>query len=83
MTSVKAIYDGTMIHFTDPVPVKGKYEVTVTFTKPVEETDDVEEKKQRLLRHAGTWDIEFVNLIEQMKEEQRNLPKRQRDVDIS
>ena len=83
MTSIKAVYDGAMIHFTDPVPVKGKYEVTVTFTKPVEETDDVEEKKQRLLRHAGTWDIEFVNLIEQMKEEQRNLPKRQRDVDIS
>ena len=36
MHAVKAIYDGTGFMTNQAIPVKGKYEVIITFLKPVE-----------------------------------------------
>ena len=72
MESMNAIYDGNTIKFTEPIAVKGKYEVKVIFTKPLFD-EDKEAKKQRLLKYCGILDDDDVRLIEEMKEEQSNL----------
>ena len=36
MHAVKAIYDGTGFMTSQAIPVRGKYEVIITFLKPVE-----------------------------------------------
>jgi predicted DNA-binding antitoxin AbrB/MazE fold protein len=35
MYAIKAIYDGSHFKPQEPVPVEGKYEVVITFTKPI------------------------------------------------
>ena len=37
MQAIKAIYDGTNFKLMQPIPVKGKYEVLITFIEPVKE----------------------------------------------
>jgi len=64
MVAINAIYDGSYFKPVDPVPVKGGYEVVITFVKPVE--DDREAKCQRILEHFGTWDQNDVELMEEM-----------------
>ena len=81
METIQAIYDGNTFKALEPIPVKGSYEVTITFNKPV--IDDVEAKIKVMESFCGIFDEDDVKLIEQMKEEQRNLPKRSRDYDIS
>ena len=36
MTAIKAIYDGVSFNPLHPIPVKGNYEVVITFLEPVE-----------------------------------------------
>jgi hypothetical protein len=60
MYAVKVIYDGNSFKPMDPIPVKGKYEVLITFTKPI---DTKTTKRQRILKHFGTWDDEDVNCM--------------------
>jgi len=36
MQSIKAIYDGVNFMPKQPIPVKGKYEVVITFLEPVD-----------------------------------------------
>ena len=36
MQAIKAIYDGTTFKPMQPIPVKGQYEVVITFVEPVE-----------------------------------------------
>ena len=35
MQSIKAIYDGTHFMPTQPIPIKGEYEVVITFLEPI------------------------------------------------
>jgi hypothetical protein len=36
MYAVKAIYDGNNFRLDEPIPIKGKYEVAIAFTNPIE-----------------------------------------------
>jgi predicted DNA-binding antitoxin AbrB/MazE fold protein len=74
MVAINAIYDGNYFKPVDPVPVKGGYEVVITFVKPIE--DDREAKCRRLLECCGTWDDEDVRLVEEMVAERGNFFKR-------
>jgi hypothetical protein len=54
----------------EPIPVEGKYEVLITFTKPI---DTKSTKRQRILKHFGTWDDEDVETIREIVEERKNF----------
>jgi len=42
MQAIKAIYDGVNFMPKQPIPVKGKYEVVITFVEPInEETTNI------------------------------------------
>ena len=60
MQAINAIFDGNIFRPIDPIPVKGKYEVVITFTKSI---DTKEKKRQRILKHFGTWDDEDIKII--------------------
>jgi len=70
MQAINAIFDGNCFRPTEPIPVKGKYEVVITFTKPINTND---KKKQRILKHFGTWDDEDVKTINEIVEERTNF----------
>jgi len=70
METIEAIYDGNAIVFTKPVPVKGKYEVEITFTKPL---DEKEEKRQKILKFFGAGDEDDVILMQEMIKEREIL----------
>jgi hypothetical protein len=40
MQAIKAIYDGSAFVPRQPIPVKGKYEVVITFVEPIDESED-------------------------------------------
>ncbi|MDR2599880.1 MAG: DUF104 domain-containing protein [Oscillospiraceae bacterium] len=68
MQTINAIFDGNYFKPIEPIPFKGKYEVIITFIKPI---DVVQSKRQRILNHFGTWtdsDIDAVNEIVQNRE---------------
>ncbi|MCL1833385.1 MAG: antitoxin VapB family protein [Leptospirales bacterium] len=67
MYTVKAIYDGHNFKAVDPIPVKGKYEVIITFTKPVEND------QEKILQFFGTWDDEDVNCMAEIIKERENF----------
>ena len=76
MHTIKAIYDGTNIIPTQPIPVKGKYEVFVTFVESVEEeTPDINKPAKRsrsefigLLKGKVWMSDDFNEPLEEMKE---------------
>jgi len=70
MQAINAIFDGNNFRPIEPIPVKEKYEVVITFTKPINEKDT---KRQRILKHFGTWNDEDVNTINQIIEERANF----------
>ena len=70
MESINAIFDGNTIKFIEPVPVQGKYEVVVTFTKPLDEKEDL---KQSILDCFGLWDVDDLKVMEQIMEERKNF----------
>jgi len=80
MESVYAIYDGNVIRFTEPVPVFGEYEVVVTFTKPMDEKEDL---KQSILDCFGVWDAEDMKMMEQIIEERKNFSMNRKEYDFS
>jgi len=47
METIKAIYDGFNFKPMQPIPVKGHYEVFITFIEPVTEKSTLFEKKNR------------------------------------
>ena len=55
MYAVKAIYDGVNFKPRQPISVKGKYEVVITFLEPVEEsiTSGEQTKKRPLSELKG------------------------------
>jgi hypothetical protein len=52
--------------------VEGKYEVVITFTKPI---NTQEMKRQRILKHFGTWNDEDIKVIDEIIEERANFSK--------
>jgi hypothetical protein len=70
MQSINAIFDGNYFKPIEPIPVKGKYEVVITFTKSI---DTKEIKKQNILKHFGTWNDEDVKLINEIVEDRINF----------
>ena len=71
MQSINAIFDGNNFKPIDPIPVKGKYEVCViTFTKSI---DSKGKKRQRILKHFGTWDDEDIKIVNEIVEERANF----------
>ena len=72
MQTINAIFDGNYFKPMEPIPVEGKYEVIITFTKPIETK---ETKRQRILRHFGTWDDEDVKMINEIVTERAYFSK--------
>jgi predicted DNA-binding antitoxin AbrB/MazE fold protein len=70
MQTINAIFDGNYFKPTEPIPVKGKYEVVITFTKSIDTKD---KKKERLLKHFGTWDESDMKTINEIVEERSNF----------
>jgi len=78
METYQAVIEGNSIQFIGQVPSKNKFTATLTINELSKE--EKEEKKKRMLSFCGLFDDDDVRLIEEMKEEQRNLPKRNRDI---
>ena len=72
MQAINAIFDGNLFKPLEPIPVAGKYEVVITFTKPI---DAKEVRRKRIMEHFGTWDDEDVKTIEEIVEERINFSK--------
>ena len=70
MQAINAIFDGNRFRAVEPIPVKEKYEVVITFTKPI---NTIDVKRQRILKHFGTWNDEDLNTINQIIEERANF----------
>jgi hypothetical protein len=70
MQAIKAIFYGNYFKPTEPIPVKGKYEVIITFTKSI---DTKEKKQQRILKYFGTWDDEDIKTINGIVEERSSF----------
>jgi hypothetical protein len=70
MQAINAVFDGNYFKPLGPIPVKGKYEVVITFTKPI---DTKETKRQRILKHFGTWDDEDIKTINEIIGERANF----------
>ena len=70
MKTINAIFDGNYFKPLEPIPVEGEYEVTITFTKPI---DAKSAKRQRILKYFGTWDNEDVKTINEIVEERSNF----------
>lgn len=51
MQAIKAIYDGVNFMPKQPIPVKGKYEVVITFIEPIDQEADYD---LRYLRQPDT-----------------------------
>ncbi|MDR1748066.1 MAG: DUF104 domain-containing protein [Spirochaetaceae bacterium] len=57
MYAVKAIYDGTKFKFAEPLPIKENYEVIITFTNPIQKT------QEDILQYFNIWDKSDVDCI--------------------
>jgi hypothetical protein len=68
--TINAIFDGNYFKLIEPIPVEGKYEVLITFTKPI---DTKSTKRQRMLKHFGAWDKKDVKTINEIVEERANF----------
>ena len=67
MHAIKAIYDGNNFKFEEPIPVRGKYEVVIAFTKPIEKT------QEKILEYFNTWNEDDVNCITEIMKERDNF----------
>ena len=76
MHSIKAIYDENGFTPIQPIPIKGKYEVIITFVNPMSENDNVSEQPikrplsdlQGILKGKVWMSDDFNDPIEDMKE---------------
>jgi predicted DNA-binding antitoxin AbrB/MazE fold protein len=77
MQAINAVFDGNYFKPLEPIPVEGKYEVVITFTKPIDTKDT---RRQRILKHFGTWNDEDVKTIEEIIEERINFSKNRDEI---
>ena len=76
MQAINAIFDGNYFKPIEPIPVVGKYEVVITFTKPLDKKDT---KRQRILKHFGTWNDDDVKTINEIIKDRANFSKNRGD----
>jgi hypothetical protein len=67
MYAVKAVYDGNNFKLDESVPIKEKYEVIITFMKPVEKD------QENILDYFGTWNDDDVNCMEEIIKERESF----------
>ena len=67
MYAVRAIYEGNYFQLEEPIPVKEKYEVVITFTRPVKQI------QEDILQFFNIWDEEDVNCISEIIKERDNF----------
>ncbi|MHB9294258.1 hypothetical protein Holit_03384 [Hollandina sp. SP2] len=67
MYAVKAIFDGNIFKLEEPIPMKEKYEVVITFIKPLKKA------QEKILEYFNTWDAEDVNCIEEIVKEREKF----------
>jgi hypothetical protein len=72
MQAINAIFDGNNFKPIEPIPVKGKYEVVITFVKSIDTKD---KKRQRMLKHFGTWNDEDIETIDAIVKERANFSR--------
>ena len=70
MHAINAVFDGNYFKPTEPIPVKGQYEVIITFTRQI---DTKESRRQRILNHFGTWNDEDMETINEVIAERGNF----------
>ena len=73
MHTIKAIYDGVSFKPIQPIPVKGDYDVFITFVEPTK-NNIYEQKKTARSKFIGSWkdkisiSDDFNEPIDDMKE---------------
>jgi hypothetical protein len=67
MQAVKAIYDGKEFKTLEPIPVKGKYVVAITFIEPADNG------QQDLLKYANIFNDDDVKFVEKVMEERKDF----------
>jgi hypothetical protein len=67
MYAIKAIYDGNDFIPEEPVPVNAKYEVIITFIKPINSSPE------NILKYFNTWNEDDVNVINEIVEQRGNF----------
>jgi len=72
MQAINAIFDGNVFKPVEPIPVDGKYEVVITFIKPINAKDS---RRQRILKHFNTWDEDDIKTINEIVEERADFSK--------
>ena len=76
MQAIKAVYDGVSFKPMQPIPVKGYYEVVITFVEPISQTAAQAHELQKLPRSTAkgllkgkVWmSDDFNEPLEEMKE---------------
>ncbi len=67
MQAIKAIYDGKEFKLLEPIPVKGKYIVAITFIEPADNC------QHGLLKYANIFNEDDVESIEKIIEERKEF----------
>ena len=73
MQAIKAIYDGKEFRTLEPIPVKGKYVVAITFIEPADNG------QHDLLKYANIFNDDDVKSVEKVMEERKDFSSR-RDI---
>jgi predicted DNA-binding antitoxin AbrB/MazE fold protein len=63
MYAIKAIYDGNCFKLEQPIPVKEVYQVVITFTEPIRQSQD------GILDYCNIFDKEDVDCIAEIMKE--------------
>jgi hypothetical protein len=69
MFAVKAVYDENRFLLQEPVPVKEKYDVVITFTNPSKKD------QSKLLEFVGMFDNDDVQAVQEMIDDRGNFFK--------
>ena len=69
MFAVKAVYDENRFLLQEPVPVKEKYDVVITFTNPSKKD------QSKLLEFVGMFDNDDVQAVQEMMDDRGNFFK--------
>ena len=69
MFAVKAVYDENRFLLQEPVPVKEKYDVVITFTNPFKKD------QSKLLEFVGMFDSDDVQTVQEIIDDRGNIFK--------
>jgi hypothetical protein len=75
MYAINAIYDGTKILTEEPITVKGRYEIVIAFTKPLDN-----QNANEILKYSGTWDDDDLNSALSIVNERKNFSMSRYDI---